>query len=256
MIKHIFLFFIFTLTLIAGVIKTPILSVDKSSNTATIKVSSVDVGVSGFVVHQLSEDSSIILKDVVVINYDKSSKIATLEMSDFNELNQNSLPHGNWEVEVGDTAILAFGYSRALLIAPNEEVYYRVTKATSQVQWLHPDIFATILSYTGHPTPLKEDFKKMYNTTSVGLVFFYINKKLFTVDAKTMQIINISYADLKQDSVKLPFYSRIDEIEANWWGEGSGELDEYEPYYYQLLMENNPNNARLKALYNEYLTKR
>ncbi|MCD6174080.1 MAG: plasminogen-binding N-terminal domain-containing protein, partial [Sulfurimonas sp.] len=77
MIKHIFLFFIFTLTLIAGVIKTPILSVDKSSNTATIKVSSVDVGVSGFVVHQLSEDSSIILKDVVVTNYDKSSKIAT-----------------------------------------------------------------------------------------------------------------------------------------------------------------------------------
>ncbi len=256
MIKHIFLLFIFTISLVAGIIKTPILSVDNGSDIATIKVGNVDVGVSGFIVHKLSDESSTILKDVVVIGYDKTSKIASLQMSDFVELDQNSLPSGNWEVEVGDTAVLAFGYSRALLIAPSEDIYYRITKSSSQVQWLHPDIFATILSYTGHPTPLKEDFKKMYNSTSVGLIFFYLNQKLFTVDAKTMQVINITDAKLKQDSVKLPFYSRVDEIEASWWGEGSGELDEYEPYYYELLIQNNPNNTKLKALYSEYQGKR
>ena len=256
MIKYIILLFIFTLSLVAGVIKTPIISIDKSSNTATVKLDNVEVGVSGFISHNLSEDSSTILKDIVVIGYDKANKIATLKMNDFEDLDKNSLPNGNWEVEIGDTAILAFGYSRALLIAPSEEIYHRITKASKQVQWIHPDIFTTILSYTGHPTPLKKDFKKMYDSISIGLIFFYLNQKLFTVDTKSMQVINISDAKLKQDSVKLPFYSRVDEIEANWWGEGSGELDEYEPYYYELLIENNPNNTQLKALYSEFRAKR
>jgi len=256
LIKHIVLLFIFTLTLMAGVIKTPILTIDNASNTATIKVGNVDVGVSGFIVQRLSQESSTILKNVVVTGYDKTSKIASLHMSDFTELDQNSLPDGKWEAEVGDTAILAFGYSRALLIAPTEDIYYRITKSSSHVQWLHPDIFATILSHVGHPTPLKKDFKKMHDSTSVGLIFFYLNQKLFTVDAKSMQIINITDAKLKQDGAKLPFYSRVDEIDANWWGEGSGEIDEYEPYYYELLMKNNPNHTKLQALYSEYQAKR
>jgi len=255
LIKHIFLLFIFTFTLVASVIKTPVLSVDNENELVTIKIKKIDIGVSGFIVHKLAKDTSIILKDVFVVNFDKNTEVATLKMNDFDQLRQNSLPSGNWNVEVGDTLVLAFGYTRALLIAPNEEIYYRVTKATDQVQWLHPDLFATILSFNGHPTPLKEDFRKMSNEISVGLIFFYLNKKLFTVDAKSMNIINISDAPLVQDSVKLPFYSRVEEIDAAWWGEGSGELDEYEPYYYELLLENNPDNEQLKNLYNKFQNK-
>jgi len=244
--KHILLFFIFTITLFAGVIKTPILSINSANETVTIKINKIDVGVSGFIVHRLSKRNSSILKDVVVIAYDENTKIATLQMKEFDQLKQNSLPSGNWDVEVGDIAILAFGYTRALLIAPNEEIYYRITKVTNQIQWVHPDLFATTLSFNGHPTPLKEDFNNMANTTSIGLVFFFINQKLFTVDAKSMKILNITNAELKQDSLTLPFYTRVENIDSNWFGDGNDELEEYEPYYCELLMQNNQNNKELQ----------
>ncbi len=251
-----FLFFVFTFTLLAGVVKTPILSVDAKNNLVTIEINKIDMGITGFIVHRVSQKNSIILKNIEVIDFDKTTRTATLRMSDFNMLRQNSLPKGKWEVKVGDVAILAFGYSRALLIAPNEEVYYRITKVSSQVQWIHPDIFSTILSFNGHPTPLKKDFFKMSIATSVGLIFFYLDKKLYTVDAKSLKVINISDAPLKQDSLKLPFYSRVDEIEANWFGEGSDELEVYEPYYFQLLVENNQNHIQLLELYDEFKAKK
>ena len=259
MIRLSILFFIATFTLFGGVIKTPILSVNESAQTVTIKVKKLDVGVSGFVVHRLGKYNSTILKDVTVVSFDKEKQIATLKMKAFDQLIQNALPTGNWKVEVGDIAILAFGYSRGFLIAPSEEVYYRITKATGQLQWIHPDLFATILSLNGHPTPLKEDFNKMSIATSAGLVFFYLNQKLFTVDAKSMKILNISKAVLSQDSVSLPFYSRVDTIESawyDWFDEGAEDLENYEEYYYGLLQESNPNNTGLKQAYSQYQKKR
>lgn len=246
--KYILLFFIFSLTLFAGVIKTRIVTLDSANQIATIKVNKVDVGVSGFVTHRHSKTNASILKNVEVIAYDAKTRIATLQMSDFDQLRQNSLPSAGWNVEVGDLVILAFGYSRALLIAPNEEVYYKIIRAANKIQWVHPDVFTTILSFNGHPTPLKEDFNKMNFATSVGLVFFYINKKLFTVDAKSLKVLNISDAPLKQESVKLPFYNRIDTIDSNWWGEGSNELSAYEPYYCGLLIENNPHKKEIQKI--------
>lgn len=249
--KFLGLFFIFTVTLFSSVIKTPIVTVDNSIQIATVKVNKVDIGVSGFVAHRHSKTNASILKNVVVTDYDALTRIATLKMTDFNQLTQNALPSGNWEVEVGDMVILAFGYSRALLIAPSEEIYYRITKSAKSVQWIHPDIFTTILSFNGHPTPLKEDFDSMNLATSIGLVFFYINQKLFTVDAKSLKILNISDAPLKQDNTKLPFYSRIEKIDAAWWGDGSNELEAYEPYYCSLLIENNPQNKEVQSICSE-----
>ena len=81
--------------------------------------------------------------------------------------------------------------------------------------------------------------------SSVGLLFIYLDKKLYTVDIKTFHILNISDAPLTQDSVKLPFYSRVEKIEANWFGEGSNELEDYEPHYYELLVEYNKENREL-----------
>jgi len=256
LIKYI-LIFIFATGLFANVIKSPILSVEHSSDTATIKIDNINVGMSGFISHKLSNENSIILKEITVVAYNKQTKIATLKMDNFNVLRHNSLPSGKWKVETGDTAILAFAYSRALLIAPNEEVYYRVTKSTSSLQWLHPDIFATILSFNSHPTPLKKDFIAMSNTTSVGLVFFFIDGNLYTTDAKSFKILNITDAPVIQDSTKLPFYSRIEEIETTWYefGAGTGKMSNYENYYFKLLIENNPNNQKLQNLYNKYKSK-
>ena len=242
--KTILLVIFFTLSLSASLIKTEIISVDYENETATIKLQKGDVGVSGFLVHNIAPNHSSILKNVTVIAYDKETKIATLQMSDFNALVNNALPTGQWKAVPGDRVELAFGYSRSLLIAPSEEIYHQITKSV-KTQWVHIDIFATILSYRGHPTPLKEDFYAMNIASSVGLLFIYLDQRLYTIDIKSFVILNINKAQLKQDSVKLPFYSRVEKIEANWWGEGSDELETYEPHYYELLVESNPKNEKL-----------
>ena len=54
---------------------------------------------------------------------------------------------------------------------------------------------------------------------------------------------------LEQKELKLPFYTRVPEIDSSWWNwfdEGNDELEEYEPHYYSLLVEANPHD---KALY-------
>jgi hypothetical protein len=242
--KHIILLTLLAFELVASMIQAPLLSVDNEKEIATIKVDKIDVGVSGFLIHKISDGHSSILKNVHVVAFDPATNIATLKMEEFNALRNNSLPTGKWKPVLGDSVALAFGYSRALLIAPSEEIYHQITKSV-QIQWVHVDIFATVISYRGHPTPLKEDFEAMSIASSVGLLFVYLDKKLYTVDIKTFAILNISDAPLVQDTTQLPFYSRVQEIEANWFGEGSDVLESYAPHYYELLIEYNPKNREL-----------
>jgi hypothetical protein len=230
---------------LAATISQPIVSVDK--NSATIKIDNIDVGMSGFVIKHIDKEHSYILNSAVVSKFDKESKTATLTLGDYTQTDQDYLPNGKWKVEAGDEAVLAFGYSRAFLIAPNEEVYYRIIKALPTLDWVHPDIFASIISMNGHPTPLKKDFQEMCDVSAVGLLYFYINQSLMTLDCKSMGLLQISPALLKQESLQLPFYSRVKDINANWFGEGSSKLKVYDPYYYELLIKSNPKN---KELYN------
>ena len=242
--KYIFLVLFFVLEMFGSVLTSPIVSVNDEKTEATIKVKKVDVGVSGFVVYKVSDGHTNILKNAVVTRFDKENGTATLKLSEYNALVNNALPSGKWKVEVGDTAVLAFGYTRGLLLAPTEEIYHRVTKG-SNIQWVHPDLFATLISFNGHPTPLREDFTQMSIDNSVGLLYIFLDEKVYTLDSKSFKILTITDAKLTQDEAKLPFYTRVPEIDANWFGEGSWHLDEYEPHYYELIIEANPKNREL-----------
>ena len=245
--KYILLFTILAYELVAAVIQSPVIMVDNDNEIAKIKIDKIDVGVSGLVLHHITPGHSTILKSAVVESFDKDTQTAVIKMSEFNALQNNALPHGKYKVQVGDTVELAFAYSRSLLIAPNEEIYYKIAKSV-QTQWIHPDLFATVLSFRGHPTPLKEDFEAMANASSIGLLFIYLNQKVYTIDIKSFKILSISDARLEQTKVKLPFYTRVDNIDANWWGAGSSRLESYAPYYYELLVENNKTNKELYTI--------
>jgi hypothetical protein len=249
--KYIFLLVFFCFELIAGVIKAPIIAVDNKADTVTIKINKIDVGVSGFIVHHITPKHSSIVNNAVVEHFDEKNATAILKISDFHMLDSDNVPHEKYKVQVGDTAELAFGYSRSLLIAPDEEIYHRISKSI-HTQWIHPDLFATILSLRGHPTPLKEDFNAMSNATSAGLLFIFLDKKIYTIDMKSFKILSISDAPLKQKKVHLPFYTRIENINANWFGKGSSRMTSYAPHYYELLMQYNKNNKELQALYKKF----
>jgi len=241
--KYIFLVTILAFELFAAVIKVPVLSVDSQNNTVKIKIDKIDIGVSGFVVHHMTPQHSAIVKNAVVESFDAKDEIAIVKISDFTALQNNALPHGKWKVQPGDIVELAFGYSRSLLIAPNESIYYKIAKSV-KTQWIHPDLFATVLSFRGHPTPIKEDFEAMADASSVGLLFIYLDQKVYTLDIKSFKILNISDVKLKQTNVHLPFYTRVNNIDSAWWGEGSSTMESYEPHYYELLVANNKTDKR------------
>ena len=243
--KYIFLLILTVVHLFGAIVNTQIVTVDNKDAEATVKVDHIDVGVSGFVVHNITPQHSVILKNAVVTDFNKTTKIATIKMSDFDGLRNNSLPHVTYKPQVGDSVKLAFGYSRALLIAPSEEIYHEITKRV-HIEWIHPDLFATVLSFDGHPTPLLRDFKNFANASSVGLLFIYLDKKVYTVDIKSFKILAITDAPFVAKKSQTPFYTRVTKIDAAWWGAGSSEMDAYAPHYYALLVENNKHN---KAFY-------
>ncbi len=250
--KYIFVLVFLLSSAFGSVLSSTIVSVDNDDEVATIKIDKIDVGMSGFVVREFDNEHASIINAAVVESFDKESGIATLKLSEYKDLESPALPRGEWKAKVGDKVILAFGYTRALLIAPNSDIYNKITKNTQSIQWLHPDIFVSLLSSNGHPTPIKEDFEQISSTANIGLVFIFLDKKLYTVDARSFNVLNISDISLEQKSVKLPFYSRIDEIDANWFGEGSDELQEYEPHYFELLIEHNPKMQELKSAYEKF----
>ena len=207
---------------------------------ARIKTPRVQSGISGFVIKHFNDQHSIIIANAHVDYYDEVTNEAILQFAPYSGLRQNSLPNGTWTPSSGDEVVLAYGYSRALLIAPSEEIYYAITSRVQSLHWVHPDMFATYLSYQGHPTPLQEDIVGFCTLDSIGLLYFYAQNNLYTMDCKSLQILQITPAPFEVKEKKLPFYTRASDIRAAWWGEGSQPLIEYNYHYMQLLELNNP----------------
>lgn len=242
--KHILIIALISINLFAASIKRPILTINSDATEATIAIDKIDVGMSGFVVKEIAKDHSVILNNATVKEFDASKKIATITLGEFTPLKNDALPQGKWRAEANDTVSLAANYSRGVLIAPTEEIYHKITTHT-KLQWIHPDLFATVLSFNGHPTPMREDFRKFSEVLSAGLALIYLDGKVFTIDIKSFKILSISDAKLEQKTPVLPFYTRVQNINANWFGEGSSRLDEYEPHYYELLAKANNTNKKL-----------
>ncbi len=235
------LLFLFPLFLFSAELHLSVQTVSDDSKSATVHVKNIAKGVHGFIVRHFTNDHSIIVADAFVSDFDAATGVATLTLSSYNGLKQNSLPNGNWHAEVGDEVILAFGYSRALLLAPDEDTYHIITNNIHGVEWIHPDNFATYLSYQSHPAPFQEDISGYCRLAEIGLLYTYVNGALFTLDCQTLSLIQLTPVKLDTKKTTLPFYSRVEEIATSWWvwGEASRPLDAYDPHYLELLVDHN-----------------
>ena len=67
--KYIILVLVFVLGLNAGVVKSPLISVDLENSVATIKIDKIDIGMTGFISHEIAKGHVAILKKIEVISY-------------------------------------------------------------------------------------------------------------------------------------------------------------------------------------------
>jgi len=235
----------YLLALINAPIHTPVTGVDKESEKLTIKtLSNTQVGMYGVVSHWFDKSHSIALSWVEIKKID--GDITTLKLTPILALEQSALPNGTWEPKIGDDVVIGYNYQRALLIAPTPSIYRKITSYHRDRTWIHPDVFASHLSYNGHPSPLKEDFTSMCRQNNIGTIAFMFDKSIITVDCQTFKILKNKSTSVQSKESQVPFYSRVPNIEANWFGDGSNEIEDYDRYYINLLVEYNPKNEWIK----------
>lgn len=195
---------------------------------------SLVIGSSGVVIHKFDEDKKSIIAKATVVK--KENGIATLQFGVFDMLAQDALPLPGILPAVGDEIILNFLYNRALIIAPNKEIFTEITGHFKDIEWIHPDIVAAHLSSNYKPNPDREDFKKICHENSTRLIFFALNKRGHFVDCESFKILK-SYESGEVVKYMLPFYSRVDEIDSAFWKLDSKHINNFDRHYGRMLVK-------------------
>lgn len=231
----------------ASPISTTLLDINE--DRGSIQAPQLKVGMSGFIVRHFDGKHSSIIANARVSAHNADTNRALIDISPYDGLRQNSLPSGNWKARANDEVVIAYDYERALLIAPNDDAYNALTKSIPNIEWVHPDTYATYLSHEGHPTPLVEDFHQFCTANSVGLLYIQSADTLFTLDCKNFALLQTAPSIMTKSAAMTPFYTRVPTIRANWFGAGSSRLKSYEPYYLEEIALNNSKNKELYELY-------
>ena len=215
---------LFSITLMAN----EIVAVNK--NSATIHPTSYAIGTSGIVIHHYDKEHASIVARAIVVDKDK------IRFEVFDALAQDALPRPKTLPQKGDEVILGYLYDRALIIAPNLSTYQAVASKVSD-ELLHPDLFATELSKAKHPVPSRKDFKNFCNKFALAKLYIALKDRSAIVDCYSFKKVGELAIQSEAKAIKLPFYSRLKEIETSIFDFfGKKEIPDYYQYY-QSLME-------------------
>jgi hypothetical protein len=208
---------------------------EATEDTVSIEKTAWPVGSSGIIMHKVNDQHQAILARVEVISNETKTQLKILP---FKDLFQDALPTLTTEPAVGDTVKMGWLHDRVLLIAPSKKSYDLVRQSQPNKEFIDADFFAVHLSKEGHPSPLKADIQNFCRAYDIGVIEFIIGKQLFKVDANSFKVLEKISVNFPEQKTKVPFYSRLESINADWWGEGSDEIEHYESYYLTLLGEN------------------
>lgn len=234
MLRFILVSLTLTLSLFADfspkVFKTQLLSVDDTYGY--VKDSpEIQLNSSGVVMHGFDDSRSIIARASVIA---KENGVAKLEFKVFSSLEQAALPLPDILPQVGDEVILNFLYDRAVVVAPDRQSYEDIVDSYPQIYFVHIDILGAQLVRNGLLSPKRSDFRKFCANNAVGILIFVLEQKAKFVDCQdftTLYEIPIS----RPSSVKVPFYSRIEEYKGGLLDFDSQGVGNFYRYYETLI---------------------
>lgn len=209
------------------------INIPKQDDSANIKIPAMDlrVGESGIISRIINENEFIIANALVD---EIKDGVATLSISDFNQMNEKYMPKPLAKVSEGDKATFRILYDRAILITPNQNAYQEITGKFSKIDFLHSDVFAMFLSQEGQNMPQAKDFTKFCDKYEVGLVFIALNDRIDILNCSSFKKLDSVPFSPKDSSSNKPFFTRLSD-------EGIDELfsvkklDEYFAYFNALV---------------------
>ena len=211
--------------------ETALLSVSQGTGEITDSPM-IAVGSSGVVMHDFGSGATSIIARAVVT--EKSAGKAQVRFEVFDMLTQKALPLPKILPSSGDKVILNFLYDRALIVAPNVEIYEQINKALPGITFVHPDLGGAYLSYNRKPNPSRDDFRKICAQNSTGLIFIAMDGESVFADCGSFKPLR-SFKSGKVAYYQLPFYSRVGEIKTVIWDFTNGPISDYDKHYRYLL---------------------
>jgi len=205
---------------------------DTNKKQAKINIANLAIGQSGIILHK-NKTNKIIIAQASVIS--SNGNESTIKFSKKDILPQDAIPTSNLLPSNGDTFILNHLYSSSLLIVPNADSKQVVERKYTDQNFLNEDFFASYLKLNQQPIPKKEDFIDFCQTHQIGTIFMVIENKLHIVDSLSFKVIQTIPLTIESKETKVPFLTKIDEIESGFWDFEEENIEDYNEYYLQLL---------------------
>ncbi|MBD3841404.1 MAG: plasminogen-binding N-terminal domain-containing protein [Campylobacterales bacterium] len=202
-------------------------------DTALVEIAGLQVGESAIFVHTTQDNNQLIVSGATVVS--ASANNAVLKLNPINPIEQNAIPTTLYKPQVGDMVVVKHLYDTALIIAPNIEAKNYVKSLFPKKNFINEDFFASYLKIQENPIPTKEDITEFCKNNQIGLVFIVANKKAYALDAISFEVLDKEYLGIQSDEIKVPFFTRIDEIETGLFDFGADKIENYDKHYLQII---------------------
>ena len=193
------------------------------------------LGSSGVVIRNFKNGESSIIARAVVTQ--KGGAYANVRFEVFENLAQDALPIPGVMPKNGDTIILNYLYSRAVIVAPNESVYKQVSEHFKNITFISPDVAAAYLADIHSPSPNRTDFRNICYQNAAGLIFIAFDGEGVFADCGSFKTLH-SFKSGKVSGYMRPFYSNVRKISEHFWDINDGQIGNYEKYYRKLIKQN------------------
>lgn len=207
-------------------------SVGSDGRSATLKGDNVQKGATGIVITKLDDNKNTIVASVVALS---SGNEVNAKFEVLTELAQDALPRAVIHPKIGDKVVFYSFDDRSTVIAKNQADYQKIVSSENKT-WLHPDLFAAMLTQERIGEPKKKDFAEYCKKYSVGTIYFAVKDKVYVTDCLSFDILDVkSFTPETSKEFASPFFKRTGEIETGYLGMFKDSVKDYEAYYSKLL---------------------
>lgn len=205
---------------------------DITKEQAVIKNSDLIKGQSGVIITG-GNNIPLIIAAATVINIDGQNAIINYKNEPL--LEQDSIPTSKLKPKDGDIFLANHFYKTSVMIVPNFEAKQLLIKHFPDQNFINEDFLASNLKLEKEPLPKKKTIEDFCKKNQIGTIFLIASDKLFILDAISFDVLEIQYFKTKDRSMKVPFFSKIDDIEKGFWDFGENKIKDYDQYYLKMI---------------------
>ena len=221
--KILFILLAISYTLFANALPNTITTTvsNVTSNGQIQLATNIPRGMSGIIIHNYGNGLSAITHATVSQGESKSS------VAPYEAIPHENIPNIQTAVTKGDKVVFGNFYSNALVIAPNRDIYRKIT-TTYKKTWIHPDAYALDFMKEGETELTLENLKKFAQLNQVGLVLIVTPTQLLILDPISKQFLAAVPMQVTQANAMAPFYARFKQMDVSVFGFSKKD---YTPYF-------------------------